>query len=281
MIRPARLLASATLVTSLACAKSEPAPPPAPPGPPAAVQVVATDFAFVMPDTLTAGPTTFTLVNNGAELHHLQIVRLEEGKTAADLASVQPGTPPPAWMVFLGGPNAAVPGGGQVRGTVDLTPGSYVMICLIPSPAPDMRPHLMKGMMRPFTVVPTTEQRVAAEAHFTVTLDDYSYAFSAPIPAGEHDVKVVNAGPQAHEVLFLKLAPGKNASDMMKWFAAGMTEPPPGEPIGGTSAISPNGVNIIHANFTPGEYALYCFVEDIKDHKMHIEHGMVHQFTVQ
>lgn len=270
---------SVLVFTSLGCAKPEPPPPP-PPGPPAAVQVVATDFAFQFPDTLTAGPTTFTLVNNGAEMHHIQIIRLDEGKTAADVAAIPPGTIPPSWAVLVGGPNGAVPGG-QVRGTVDLTAGNYVMLCFIPSPAPDMRGHHMKGMMRPFTVLPASETRVAAAPHFTVTLNDYSFVFSAPIPAGEHDVKVVNAGPQAHEVLFVKLAPGKQAADLLQWFGAGMQGPPPGEAVGGTTGIAPNGENIVHINFTPGEYAMYCFVEDVKDLKMHFEHGMVSQFTVQ
>ena len=39
--------------------------------------------------------------------------------------------------------------------------------------------------------------------------------------------------------------------------------------------MAPNGENIIHVTLTPGEYGLYCFVDDAKDGKMHVEHGMV------
>ena len=90
MHRPHVSCSVLVLAAALACAKAEPPPPP-PPGPPAVVQVVASDFAFRMPDTLTAGPTTFTLANSGAELHHLQIIRLEQGKTAADVSDSSPG----------------------------------------------------------------------------------------------------------------------------------------------------------------------------------------------
>jgi hypothetical protein len=278
-MRYARIL-PAILVA--ACAKSEPPPPPpAPPGPPAVVQVIATEYAFQMPDTLTAGATTFHLVDNGAEVHHIQIARLEQGKTVADLQELKPGTPPPAWFVEIGGPNTPRPGGGESWGTVDLTPGNYVALCFIPSPAPDNRPHFVKGMVHPFVVVPTEEKREAPAPHFTLTLNDFSFNFSNPLPAGTHDIRVVNAGPQAHEVLFVRLDPGKKAGDLLTWFGAGMKGPPPGEPIGGTTGIAPNGENIIKVNLTPGEYALYCFLDDVTDHKMHFEHGMVSQFTVQ
>src|SRR5512142_1627211 len=72
--------------------------------------VHAKDFAFEAPDSITAGWTTFHLVNDGPNLHHIQLVRLDSGKTAQDLADAMknPG-PPPHWAVFVGGPNAPDP----------------------------------------------------------------------------------------------------------------------------------------------------------------------------
>ena len=76
------------------------------------VNVVASDFKFDAPDSIAAGVVTFRLVGKGPELHHLQIARLEQGKTTADFAEAMknPG-PPPAWVTFLGGPNAGIPDG--------------------------------------------------------------------------------------------------------------------------------------------------------------------------
>ena len=274
------LRSSASLLLTVACAKQEtPAPPP--PGPPAVVQVTATDFAFSMPDTLTSGPTTFHLLGGGAEMHHIQVVRLEEGKTVADLESLKPGTPPPSWMVMIGGINTAGLRGTESWGTLDLAPGNYVALCFIPSPAPDLRPHFVKGMVRPFVVIPASETRAMPEAHITMTLDDYSFTWSSPPPAGEHVIRIVNGGPQPHEVFIAKLDPGKNVGDLLAWFMAGMNGTPPAAAMGGTVGIRPGGEQQIRVNLTAGEYGLFCFIEDAADGKMHLEHGMVTQFTVQ
>ena len=54
------------------------------PKPDQVVDVIATDYRFEMPHSFVAGPTLFRLVNRGRELHHLYIVRLADGKHAAD-----------------------------------------------------------------------------------------------------------------------------------------------------------------------------------------------------
>src|SRR5262249_27214467 len=82
--------------------------------PPTPVAVVhAKDFTFDAPDTVTAGWTTFHLVNEGPNLHHVTLVRIDSGKTVADLEAAMKGQsqgPPPAWVVEAGGPNAPSPG---------------------------------------------------------------------------------------------------------------------------------------------------------------------------
>src|SRR5262245_7633850 len=71
------------------------------------VAVVASDYKFEAPDTISSGLTTFKLVNKGTELHHMQLVRLDSGKTFADVpAALAAQGPPPKWLTLLGGPNA-------------------------------------------------------------------------------------------------------------------------------------------------------------------------------
>src|SRR5206468_8700958 len=90
------------------------------------VTVHAKDFSFDAPKTIPAGMTSFKLVNDGKNLHHLSIMKLEEGRTFADLqAAMKVQGPPPKWIVAVGGPNAAVPGG-SVEATLNLEAGSYV-----------------------------------------------------------------------------------------------------------------------------------------------------------
>jgi len=105
-----RRLALATLAWAVAC--SRPAPRTTGPN---VVTITATDYAFGMPDTIPAGLTTFRLVNQGKELHHASLVRLGEGKSAADFqaglaAAMKSHAPSPPWMTFPGGPNAVTLG---------------------------------------------------------------------------------------------------------------------------------------------------------------------------
>ena len=113
----------------------------------------------------------------------------------------------------------------------------------------------------------------------TVTLLDYSYKISSPIQKGLHTIRVANEGAQHHEIELVKLAPGASVTDFMKWIAK-MDGPPPGKPLGGISGIGAGMSEYFSADFTPGNYALICFLPDTKDGKPHFAHGMVQQFTV-
>lgn len=108
------------------------------------------DFAFDLPSTLPAGPTTFTVVNDGPQLHEMNILKLAPGATASDVLAWQPdlGTPPP--FEAVGGMNGLSQG---ITGdmTLDLAPGTYVAICNIPDPASGVA-HSQLGMIREFTV---------------------------------------------------------------------------------------------------------------------------------
>src|SRR5437867_7890163 len=143
---PAGVLLSIAFVG--ACAKTEKTPPQAAAAAPT-VHVVATEYAFQAPDSLPAGLTDFHLMNNGKEPHHLTLIRLAPGQTPADLAKMDPSKPMPEGMTMPGGPNFAAPGG-TAEAMVDLQPGNYVMVCLIP--ASDGKPHLLHGMVHPLTV---------------------------------------------------------------------------------------------------------------------------------
>jgi hypothetical protein len=90
---------------------------------------------------------------------------------------------------------------------------------------------------------------------------------------------VENRGPPPHEVVLVRLRPGKTAGDVLAWFKT-REGPPPGEPFGGTVALSTGQVNYVTADFTRGDYALLCFVPDAGDGRRHVAHGMVSQIRV-
>ena len=247
------------------------------------VTITARDYAFEAPDSVEAGYVTLRLLSRGKELHHVQMVRLDDGHTLKDLfeAMKDPSAKPPAWMVEVGGPNAPVPGG-ESAASLTLVPSRYALICFIPSP--DGTPHIMKGMAKEMVVVPAkTKAAKAAKAPkapaTTVTLSDYDFTFSSPLVAGEQTLRLVNTASQHHELFIAALAPGKKAIELAQW-AEKQEGPPPGMPIGGITGIDKGEFNDLTLNLAPGEYALICFLPDVKDGKPHFVYGMIKQFTV-
>jgi uncharacterized cupredoxin-like copper-binding protein len=245
------------------------------PAAPNVVEVTATDYAFAMPDTLASGVTTFRLINQGAELHHLVLTRIPDGMTLSDFAKLPEG-PPPAGVVMIGGPNPATPGG-NAEATLDLGPGQYTVICVIPSP--DGKAHVTKGMMRGLVVTAGASTAALPAPDVTVTLSDYDFQLSTPLTAGRRVIRIENTAEQPHELVVVKLTAGKTAQDFADW-AMRMEGPPPGMPVPGASPMSKGMSNTVVVDVTPGDYALVCFVPDAKDGRPHLAHGMLKQITV-
>lgn len=273
------------LLTLVACAGGEKTPAAdataatvAPP----VITITAKDYAFDAPDTIMGGVVNITLANQGPELHHIQFVHLADGRKAADLEAalkaLKPGEPMPAWAHDVAGPNVPAPGGTSSV-IQDLAPGQYAIICAIPSP--DGMPHFMKGMIRALTVLPPTGAVAALPAaDVNVRMLDYSWEITPALGAGKHLLRVENAGTQSHEIFFASLNPGKTAMDLATW-AEKPEGPPPGAPLGGTSAMAKGDVVLIPVDLAPGEYGIYCFIPDAKDGRPHLAHGMIRQITVQ
>lgn len=116
------------------------------------------DFAFLELPPMDSGRVLLEVTNSGQEPHEMAVMRLDDGVTYEQVAAMLVGPPPdgappagPPPFRFVGGMQAIMPGAhGWV--TLDLTPGNYVLVCFIPSPANEGRPHAALGMIRPFTV---------------------------------------------------------------------------------------------------------------------------------
>ena len=272
MIHGIALLAAAALVGGTA-AHPKPAAPPV-------VVVHARDFSYLAPKTIKAGASTFHLVNDGKQVHHLTILKLEAGKTIADFAAAmkKPG-PLPSWVSSVGGPNAAVPGASS-DATLTLEAGHYALLCFVPSPG-ETAPHAMKGMVRALTVLPGTSKATEPTADVTVTLADYGFTIDKPLTPGHHEVKVENTAAQAHELVLMELLPGKTMNDMSNWIERDLMKgAPPGRPIGGMSNIDKGRTGSFPVELHPGHYGMICFVPDGKDGKSHSMHGMTKEIEV-
>ena len=270
-------------VLSLACRSDKPAvsttdTTAAPTSAPPVVVVNASNYAFDAPAEVPAGHVTFKLVNQAGSLHHVQLVRLLEGKTVENfVTALKSGGPPPSWAVDAGGPNPRDQSDTATT-TLLLEPGNYAMLCFIPDP--DGVPHVMKGMIRPLTVGAAPAGPSAEPAtDIVMKLVDYDFELSRPLPAGRSIVRVENAGPQTHEVVLVRLAPGKEAMDFARW-GEKLTGPPPGTLAGGVSGIRTGAHAYLELDLQPGDYGLICFVPDSKDGKGHYHHGMAKKLTV-
>jgi hypothetical protein len=282
MKRPfARIGVGAVAAILTGCASEQRAPEPqavqAAPTTPPVIEINAVDFAYQAPDTIPGGWVTLRIKNGGKELHHGALYRLDQGKTLDDVLKLS-GPAMPEWMVAVGGPSGASPGGGTLETTVQLAAGSYVLVCEIPSP--DGKLHVMKGMIRPVTVVAPATEAATPASDITVKLADFSFDFSGELTAGKHTFRVETVPGQAHEVIIARLAPGKKAEDFLAWVET-MAGPPPIEGIaGGTTALANGAINVFEAELSAGDYAVICFLPDVKDGKPHAAHGMMKTITI-
>jgi uncharacterized cupredoxin-like copper-binding protein len=249
---------------------------------PRVVTVKAFDYRFEAPARIPAGTITFRMENVGKELHHLWIVKLTAGKTPDDFTKAMNawGTAlkMPSWAVDVGGPNSASAGTGA-EGTMTLDPGTYMLVCWVPSP--DGTLHVMKGMIKPITITarPTNEADAEPVADIDMLLDDYTFELSKPITPGRHVIRVENRAAQTHEVVIARLNPGQSALKALTWINDGQAGPGPAV-LGGASGLAKGRHMFIAVDFEPGRYALYCVIPDVKDGKPHTSHGMLKELTV-
>jgi len=119
--------------------------------PTATATVSAKNFNFGTLPTFKTGTTTVEFKNTSTDqVHEMTLIRMAAGKTVTDAKAffAQPAGPPPFESV---GGAAAVGPGDSVFADVDLTAGTYVVLCHVPDPA-SKKPHVALGMIQQFTV---------------------------------------------------------------------------------------------------------------------------------
>lgn len=116
------------------------------------VAVTAVEYAFNVPATLPAGPTTFTLENAGEEKHFMDIVQLtDDAPPVEDLIKLPDRK---VGKYFVGQPNhisTIKPGETSKPLEVDLVSGArYGYVCFFATKGE--KPHAFLGMYGEFTV---------------------------------------------------------------------------------------------------------------------------------
>ena len=202
--------AFAVLLTSVAAC----ADPSSPRG--RVIEVVASDYAFVAPDTVAPGPAELRLTNHGRVRHEMIVMKLRRGATAGDLLAAQQRGE--TFRPNLDGGSAvlfAQPGAtGDGRLGVDFEPGrDYVLWCNFQD-ADSLPRHSAMGMFRQIHVAASARTLAPRAPARRVTVDagDYAFRVADTLDAGETEVVMANSGKQRHELAFGRLKAGTTAA---------------------------------------------------------------------
>ena len=248
-----------------------------------AVTFTARDHAFEGPASLSAGHVAIRLVNQGHEPHHVQFIKLTQGKTAKDFAAAIKAEPlaTPEWAHYAGGPNAVM-GNETAEATVDLEPGDYVVICQVPDR--QGLPHVAGGMMMPVRVIEDQRKRRGQtndHADSVIRALDFRFNVQQPLRAGQQRVRFVNRGVQPHEAVLVQLNAGATLKDFVAFFEPNAPGPPPGRPVGGMTGLEQDQEGNFLVKLTPGHYGLICFFLDSGSGMPHFAKGMATEFDVE
>ena len=280
---PTQPASAAPSASAVASAPASAAPSAAASGAAAgALAVTGKEYAFDLPASVPAGVTAITLTNAGQEEHQAQLVKLNAGKTMADLLTALQNpdqTAALALITLAGGPNGVAPGASGTA-TVALQPGAYAFLCFISSA--DGVPHLAKGMIAPLEVTGTAATTALPPADASLTLKDFSFDLNS-LTAGKHTIAVKNDGPQPHEATIIKLNDGVTVDTILGMATASPapTGPPPWTDVGGLTGIAPGTTANVDVDLPAGNYAFICFVPDPATGKAHFELGMIGPLTIQ
>lgn len=258
----------------------------------------ASEYKFEGPTQIQGGWVRVTLENSGKMDHHAMFLRLNDGKTPADLiAAAKTGIPGLLSVsTSVGGPGS-ISGGQTSTVIMDLAPGMYVVVCVIPDA--DGVPHMAKGMALPVEV--TMQGAGAAKepvADASIDLVDFKFDnLPAAVTAGHHIWKVTDSGKQLHELVVYKLAdgvtmdqvtailsapaPAAAASPMADMGTPAATGGAPFVAVAGAAPMNPGRINWVDVTFEPGNYFAICFIPDGASGKPHFALGMIMPFTVK
>ncbi len=262
------VVAVAGVLALAACSKSsstEAAPTTSGAPATASVDIKATEFAFVMPDTIPAGVTTLHVQNIGGMPHFIEIQSVSGGKTDADIQTILDDPngsngPPPKWLAKAPMPNISLLSPGQSTDvTVDLPAGTYAAFCWMPDTKGT--PHAILGMHKVFQVTATASDATLPAGDFAVTAEDGATVVPDTIPPGVQTISYGNTTSKPAEIAIARILVDEPIDQVKKdvdaWFGSGYSGSSPVDFLGGLSSIPANTDNAgtTTIDFTPGVYA--------------------------
>jgi len=271
MLRTAMLAVAATMLPSLT-PRLTPASSTV-----SVLRVVATDYALSLSAPALSGVVTVRLVNRGREMHHLELSPVPDSLSLRRYYELATAPQPSPLVRDIGGPNLTAPGDSN-EVMLTLAPGRYILTCWVN--ATDGKPHVMRGMMSEIRVRGRSSVSAPPAASVVIRASDYAFDIRGQLRAGTNTVAFENGGPQEHDIQFVRLAPGQSLETIQRWADKGGAGAPVQAVVGGSTGIDKGERVWFTLKLRPGRYAIFCFVPDVKDGKMHLLHGMLREIPV-
>ncbi|MFO7546594.1 MAG: hypothetical protein R6W77_13965 [Trueperaceae bacterium] len=242
---------------------------------------VAADYRYEGPKVLNPGLHSIVLENVGAEPHHVQFARLEDGMTPDAFfgALAEQGEAALRFVTLTGGVGMIPPGTSAETLVEFPSEGTYVLLCFVPNE--EGVPHLALGMA---DVIEVSGEATAAEApaaDVEVRMSDFTYSMPDSVRAGVSTWKVVNDGPQPHEMIVLKLNDGVSFPELLAHLQENGEHGMPAVPIGGVQGLTAGHTGYWTYDLVPGEYAVVCVIPDPETGLPHLALGMIAPFTAE
>jgi len=277
-----------TLVPLFA-AGSEPQQRVPSPAPTADFTIVAGDYYLKVPRTIPSGWRTVRFHNEGRDFHHAIFLKVASPQAAQTALTALDGwredldQPVPAALSMGGVEGSFTPApdgdrpGEDTYSVVDLQPGWYLVICMIPT---DHRLHVNRGMHALLRVVTARNSERAPAPDATLRAAEYAYTLTPrSLAPGWRLVEVLNTGMAEHVAEVVRLKTGHGVAEI---FAAQGS--PSADPVestsGGSTRLGPGAHAFMWLHLTPGTYVVQCPLQS-GDHQSHLRHGMVTDLVVQ
>nr|MBI3613974.1 hypothetical protein [Nitrospirota bacterium] len=245
------------------------------------IAFTAQEFAFTGPDRIDQGWRSVRLANQGRDIHQVLFLKLPANKTAEDFRAALEAdwSQLPSWIQRAGGVNSVAPGQ-EAWAIILLEPGNYVVICGIPDVRG--RPHVLHGMVHSLRVTSSVPPATRPpDADITITAQDFSFSSNQPLRVGPQTVRMRNAGSQAHEIVFVQLAPGATTQDFLDAYIPGTPDNQAGRHVGGLTGLAPGQEGFFPVDLRPGRYGLICFLSDPVTRTPHFARGMLLDMDVR
>ena len=257
--------------------------------------VITTDGTdFTVPAELEAGRYHLVLENTGTLSGELNITRVPEGMTAAEVeAAIQEANDadvPPAIiyeLTFAGGTSAEPGQTGEV--VVDLSAGEWAFDLLVTSEESEDQVDLFKSVTVTGDAPAVDNPADAVE----VSLRDFDFEIADTVPAGPQIWQVTGAGEQPHHLVVASIPDGtveQQVIDLVNAFYGMPATPEAGAPpplsfedfteVAFSGILSNGQTNWLEFDLAPGTYAAVCFIPDQESGMAHVQLGMVEIFTV-